>query len=573
MSDQCGLCLSCGVPFLPDVSKIELFNRAGVLSVMFLNNEYSRTAEITQLYESPKFASEKHLAHLFHDSHHGVAIKYMCDLHDDDEDVGVGFVPAHNALIPAGQLNAPFLYFKTPTSKNFKGPQAAMWARPRQDQRLNLRPLCIYLRAAANLQQTIPVGHNLGATVSTCMGCNMIMTQQADIRYLLGYKTVGQRNTNTPVIEERPIHQYTANAHQATLDQAYGVWTIVNPPAVPVARPAMDDADSDSPHVAYYLHKCLPFKAAARDWFASAITRPAMRASVRRLYVEQSWLLLEIAAVATLVERGKVTEPGGRLSHGLHQHFGVLDLYVSFFLFRLIEFKHGRALRRTGVDFVQWHQKYYCEALNCRGLFTDHQNRGVMAQRMYSTTDQNTKELIEQLCGRMLAHLNGRLEPLVLHITGGVNVPRPIERFFVPTGMLRTLRNKSRAVRAFFLFRLLYSLLIFFAQKTVAGDGLPVGAGQVRDQRAPPADHPAVQGIPLVVPAAAPRLPGQLAVAGDRPGPGGQRGPGLRGRVPALLHVHAHGRARRPARVQGGVGRPVRAGRVLLPLERRARAR
>lgn len=515
---QCGLCLSCGVPFLPDVSRIELFNRAGVLSVLFLNNEYNRNPQISDMFEHHRFASERNQSHIFHESHHATALRYMCERHRDDADVGAGFVPAVNAVVP-NQNNAPFLYLHAPGSKIFKNPQAAVWPAPPENERINLKRLQRFILNSTIMPNAQPIGHNLGQTVFTCMRCNLIMTQLADIRYLLGYRSVSRRNTNTPVITQRHIQQFPVNTHRVPLEIAYGAWTITNVPAAPVNRPEQSEQDSDAPHVAYYLHMCLPFRGAgaAGDWFTTDILNAGMRLSARKLYVEQSWLLLEIAALATLVERGKVTEPGGKLSHGMHQHYGVLDLYVSYFLFRLIEFRYSQQLHATGVDFVQWHQKYYCDAMNCRLLFTDNENQGIIAQTMYGTTDQDSQALIETLCVRLVSCVlpNGKLFPLVKHVVNLPNVPRQITQFFVPTETLRVLRARSRMVRAYiFLQTCVFGSLYFFLFSD-AGHGLPGGAGQVRDQRALASNHPAVQGLPRGVSQAAPRLPVQLAVAGD----------------------------------------------------------
>lgn len=458
MDDQAGLCLSCGVPFLPDLSKIEFFNRNGVLSIVFLQSEFINNPTIRELYNVPKFSSEKHAAHIFHESHHGTALHYMCTRHTDDNAVGLGVIHAPGA--PVGNIqNAPFLYFRVPTSSN-KQAHAAQWARPPRNTRLGMGSLKKYIRESLNFASCRPVGHNLGQTFGACVGCNSIMTQLADFRYVVGYKTTGTRNP-APILTGglQPILQYSMTTNNAPLDDnAYNSWTVAANPNQ-TAHPAMNDTDHDAPHIAYYLHLCLPFQQpGAVNYFRRITGNPILSRECRTLYLEQCWLILEIACIATLLEQGNVTLPNGKLSHGVHQHLGVLDLYVSFFMYRLIEFRFGARLRLQGVNFVQWHQKYYCDALNCRDLFRRRENSGVIGQKMYTTTDQASRQLVTQICTRMVRALEVRWMPLIMHVIGMPDVPRGIREYFVPTETLRVLVRRSRQVRRVFLLNVFLSI-------------------------------------------------------------------------------------------------------------------
>lgn len=445
---QCGLCLSCGVPFFPDLTEVQSFNRAGIQSLVFLNMEYKDNRSIRALYSTPRFSSGRHAAHIFHQSHHATALQYMCDRHTGDADVGVG-VPAPNAVIRDAN-NVPFLYYHAPTSRGDKGAEAAVWARPPAALRLHTRPLLRYLIEAAADPHAVPIAQNLGETISTCDGCNYLMTQSADIRYILGHHAVAGLNTHGPVISTQPITQYPVAQHQQDLATAYGTWTFRNNVAGAPPRPARNQQDSDAPHVAYYLHMCLPAMppGAANDAFTQGIANPQLRASARVLFLEQCWLLLEIAAMATLVEEGKVTAVNGQLSHGMQQHYGVLDLYVSFFLFRLVQFRYGSLLRGTGVDFVQWHQKYYWDILRCKEMFPRGVRTVVWGQLAYGTTAQPSRALIEQICKRLVAAVRGSLRGLIAHVTGQAQlVPHGISGYFVPVQALRMLRAWSTQVR------------------------------------------------------------------------------------------------------------------------------
>jgi hypothetical protein len=443
---QCGLCLSCGVPFLPDVSRVDFFNRQGVLSVLFLNSEFTHNRDIQQAYTTPKFSSGVDQAHVFHRSHHATAIEYMCERHTRDSRVGGGAIVAGN-VIP-DQANAAMLYHHAPTSQGNRQPRAATWDRPPLASRLNMRRLRKFVLRVGALPNARVPAQNLDQTYATCEGCNDLMTQKAGIAYVLGYGVAGARNVHGGVIQGQPVREYVADAQNHTLANAYGNWQYGNVPAAVVPRPDQTTQDSTAPHVAYYLHMCLPYKVhGQRDVFEARIANAAVRRQARAFYLEQCWLILEIASLATLLEEGPVmNEPNTRRAHGMHQLCGSLDLYVSFFLFRLLQFEHFAAIRTYDLDFVQWHQRYYWDAINCPGLFGPNERRVLIAQRMYGTTAQPGGTLVTQICERLMSHYRTRLLPLVRMLALQANVLPAIEDFFVAPPVLRELRALTRRV-------------------------------------------------------------------------------------------------------------------------------
>lgn len=159
----------------------------------------------------------------------------------------------------ANAFNAPFLYYHAPASNGDKGPEAATWRRPSRRNRIKMRPLLTAILGASGRGMAIPLEQNLAQTYLTCDLCNYIMTQKADFRYLLGYNTVGSRNTRGTIIQGPHIQQYKVNG-LGPLNDAYDHWTFKQPPAVVIKRPNFSGFDSDSPHVAYFLHMCMPYK-------------------------------------------------------------------------------------------------------------------------------------------------------------------------------------------------------------------------------------------------------------------------------------------------------------------------
>lgn len=582
---QCGLCLSCGVPFFPDLTEVVSFNRIGVQSLVFLNQDYKDNRDIRALYDTPRFSSRRHTAHMFHQSHHATAIDYMCTRHTGDNDVGNVAVPlAANAVVP-NLPNAPFLYFHAPTSQAGRGPEAAVWTRPPRNSRIETTRLLNFLRIAAAEPDAVPVRRDIGYTVYTCEGCNFLMTQLANMRYILGHHAVAHRNTHGPVITpNRPgFFQIPALSGRHELQNAYGQWRLGPIPAVNVARPARDGTDSDSSHVAYYLHLCLPRMAqAATNVFhiliplgapadLARITR--LRTSARCLFLEQCWLLLEIAAMATLVEEGKVTDVNQPLSHGMQQHYGVLDLYVSYFIFRLVQFRYGNLLRATGVDFVQWHQKYYWDMTRCKGLFPHGIQSTVFAQTAYGTTSQPSKALIEQI-GRSLVRFTRRNLLMLIRMVIGDHqrVPAPIKNYFVPPAALRIMRGWSRQV----LVRPDFFGVIGLADKgcfRAGGSRRPArDAESLRGGGAALSHHRPVRGLPRRVLAESHGFSRQLAAHRARAGARDQRRARRVCGVQAVLHGGHARRAAYTAEQQGRLLDPHLRRAVCVVLELRAGA-
>jgi hypothetical protein len=438
---QCGLCLSCAGPFMPRGDEVDLFNQKGNMSVLFLNGQFKDNADIRRQYEYPKYAGQRQASHVYHDSHHQCAIDYMCNHHTGDERVW-WFIenPALHEVIQA-LPNYPLPYYRTPKGKR-KGPMAATWRPPPAQHRLNFRPLQAGVINGANAASARPVLQNLDERLALCSGCNLIMTQQNNMDFHLGLSKMLSSNTD-PIIKDRPITQWKANDRRMDQPHAFGHWT--RAPGAGVTYPRGAAADDLTPSVAYYLHMCLPLVDAANpDPFQVDVRDANLRPHARRLYLELCWLILEIACVATLRERGKLYAPLGARSHGPQQHAGALDLYVSYFIFRLMLFEHGEHVRREGLDFIQWHQKYFWDAINCPGLFPEPLISGLLGATVCTTTTQPSRGLVENVCNSLMDMYNHRLDPLIRFVTNQqAGLPRSVSGYFLPLPAMRELRTRS----------------------------------------------------------------------------------------------------------------------------------
>ena len=446
---QCGLCLSCGVPFMPSADDTDLFRHTGNLSILFLNVEFKNNQTIRRQYQTAKFSSDRQYSHVFHESHHAPALIYMCNHHTDDSDLAwpVPVVPP----LPGGVVlplapNGPLPYFRAPTSKKKRGPHAATWARPDQAERLDFSPLLDHVVQAAGLPTARAAQQNLSEKFAICRACNSIMTQRNDMAYHLGLSTMREENP-TPLIAgpNRPIVQQVTDDHGAESDNAYGVWTRGR--GAGYHGPQGKGADDLTPAVGYYLHMCLPFIDTAHPDPFAGIADANLMAGARRIYLELCWLILEIACVATLRDKGKLYNPKGERSHGPHQHAGVLDFYVSYFLFRLFQFEFGVDSDREGVDFIQWHQKYYSDALNCKALFANTDTMGgLLASTVYTSTNQSSRALVQDICQGLVRLYTQDLRNMVQFVRGPllhVGLPPGVRAYFLPLPAMRELRRRS----------------------------------------------------------------------------------------------------------------------------------
>ncbi len=442
MTDQqCGLCLSCGAPFLPNIDEVDFFNREANLSVLFLNTQFKRNADIVRTYEVPKLCSQRQASHVIHVAYHQTALEYMCNRHTLDNDVGMppAFAIMPNYVVPSAP-NAPFLYYHTATGN--KGPKAATWARPVRNVRLDMT-LLLGSMIDVDVNDALAVPLQLEQAYDICAGCNALMTQKSHMRYLLGCRNAGAKNTRGALVPRDVFLQYNMESRRHALEDGYNHWMVQN--VLGRRAPRRNKADSDAPIIAYYLHMCLPFQTGGTpNFFQQAEFRHPVRAHARSLYLELCWVVLEIACLATLTEEGTVTKPrGSKKSHGQHQHLGVLDLYVSYFLWRLMIYSYGN---RGYMDFVHFHQKYFCDARNCSGLLSARDRAVTTGRLMYNTSNLPARRLVEQICYNLMGYFLNELKPLFQLCTGGLDPPPEVKEYFLPPQVVRRLQTMSTEV-------------------------------------------------------------------------------------------------------------------------------
>ena len=428
---QCGLCLSCGAPFEPKAGEVSFYNRRGNLSILYLNEEYKHNRVIQNDFELPKFCSPKQESHIIHKSHHGAAVRYMSKFHEGDTSPSFNFA-GDSGRLDDGVKNGPMPYYSSETGK--VGPNVAIWTKPGRDLRINLNLLVGFTKDHLD-KQPRNVPQNLDLTFAICQACNSLMTGLSYARFLIGFARVADKNANPTIIPagKMPVIARVADDHNTALERAMGHWTYAL--ASPEVRlPKRDAADPIAPFVAYYLHTCMPYARDSRDYLLN-------EDAARCFYVEMSWILLEIAAIGCLIDQGK-QKHNEKLSHGLQQHYGVLDLYVSYFLWRMIRYEFAL---HCNLSFVQWHQKYFWDAIHVPSMHV----RGIqtIGLGVIGDTRVGTAELVRNICGNLCDLYETTFHSLIefaVHnpIRRSDGDAKFVEQYFISPGSLQALGRR-----------------------------------------------------------------------------------------------------------------------------------
>ena len=430
--EQCGLCISCGAPFLPSGDEVAFFNKRGNLSILHLNLEFKRNYDLQRRFVSPKFTNIRNDAHIFHVSHHVTALRHMCYNHQGDANITPP--PPIGNSIP--MMNGPIPFYKTP-SKN-QNPQLAWWNAPDPIDRIDMIPLLNHIMRIAhtNGDRNANFDEDWDTTYITCGDCNALMTQQAYMAYILGLTASSEMNRYGSIIQGTPIQIMKADPQGRSLPFGYGNWRRARDQHI-TQHPSHNQFDSLTPHVAYYLHLCLPAipMGAADIW-----NIPGSGQSARILYLQLCWVILELSCLCTLIDAGKQSG-NGRLSHGFKCHLGAIEFYASYFFWKLFQYEYMQHIPRLKINFIQWHQKYFWDIINCKGIFPT--NRILIAEMVCSNVNISSQRLVENICVNMMNLYTNRVNYLVRFLMRDGLLPSDIKEYFMPISAIPLLRNMS----------------------------------------------------------------------------------------------------------------------------------
>lgn len=443
VTDQAGLCLSCGAPFVArlDASDTIALDRA-YLSLLWMNSKARSSSKMIRMFEHPRLANTVERAHVFHQSHHKPALEFMIRTAKGDRDRRE---PGQRQPLNASPGYEPLPYDAVPTSKTNRQPMMAFWDRPAERERLDMTDLTQLIIRDIITPSPDPAAFGLnfdvetfGRTCLTCVDCNAVMTRGKRFLDLL-LREAGPLVSDPQAIQVRTV---TVRGHPRPED-GVAFWH----------QSGTDQRDNTSltPLVAYYLHMCLPWPVAGieDDFLKTALDAidPGLTADTplsthfkaRALFLQQCWLVLQIACLCGAVQRS--TQPHeGRLSCGYKAYMGSLDLYASFFCWRLFEFEHGGNYSAS-LDFEQWHQKYFTCATRCKGLRLP--RRRTIGEWL-DPGEVAPRALVQRIQQRLVELYRVRLRPLRDFLTGQVGVPDDVSLFFVHPRRLRLLKDLSR---------------------------------------------------------------------------------------------------------------------------------
>ena len=430
MDAQCGLCLSCGAPFMPGEDDAGYFNHPGNLSVLYLNGAFRRDPDMCRRYGTPKFSGPRQAAHIIHKSHHEPALKHMIYQHKRDDDVEM---PDAGDLISTKDKPA-FPFYTNPSAG--QNPRVAAWAKPAKNDRIKFGSLIGLLKEIGKASHSdrgeFPL--SLGVTYITCQGCNLVMTQKSNFERLLGCNMPASGNFQLPLVNPRSIRVCNVDTNGDSIAAAYDRWGRSNNGAE-TEHPSQS-GDAIDPVLAYYLHMCLPYEApnSHKGSFFSANNFGNCYGRVRELYIEMSWLVLQICCLLYNMNVGK-NRSGEMHAHGAKEQLGPLDFYVSYFFWRLVQFEHLDTISSTHVDFIQWHQKYYCEAEFCPEIFSN--APVVLGNDFHSDCTVPARVLVEVVCKKLVDLYKEKIRRVGCFIVGKKpDTTDDIKDFFVPPGVI-----------------------------------------------------------------------------------------------------------------------------------------
>jgi len=162
-SGQCGLCLSCGAPFLPVGEDMVSYDRLGNISVFYFQKLVRNNHVMQQSIRNPTFCAKGHQSHVLHKTHHKHAVELQ--VRKSEPIRRDGFFPFIRN--PTGKTPTLLLAFCDPPEDNE----------------------CIYFtkldRLISSFEDDVNFSIDYNRMVYCCSDCNFTMTMEFWFRYHL----------------------------------------------------------------------------------------------------------------------------------------------------------------------------------------------------------------------------------------------------------------------------------------------------------------------------------------------------------------------------------------------------
>lgn len=159
MSYQCGLCLSCGAPFLPIAEDMINYDSLGNISVFYFQRMVANNRDMKHKIVKPTFTGPIDKSHIIHVSHHRTALEGM-----------------ERWARSRYDAKMTLEYKRSPKGKRPVSQKAFWRVAVQDDERVKLKPLVDYM-LNENFARHV-YSPNYERTVECCKPCNAVMTMR-----------------------------------------------------------------------------------------------------------------------------------------------------------------------------------------------------------------------------------------------------------------------------------------------------------------------------------------------------------------------------------------------------------
>ena len=419
MAGQCGLCLSCGAPFLPMGEDVVEYDKLGNISVFYFQKLVRTSEVLRKTVGKPTFCSKPQEAHLLHETHHQHAVMYTVDKAADGHHV-------HEEEFP---------FMRNPTGSSAEA-LFARWQNPGAADVLDMKPLADFISGLSTQGELVPDYDN---KPRCCHDCNSTMT----MRFWFDYHLTGAADGNASKIipnNSFTVFQADTRGNGNNKIEKYPEWTRGAPEGTYPKPSTSREKQIIGAALGFYLdYSCRPLNTPGlADLGAAGYDKGQHYA----LYLHMCWVVLEVTCLLSEYWRGSgdAEQSSRTIKHNqcLKTPLGAAELYFSYFCWRIVCFRYETV---RGLSFQSWHQIYMWYASDCETLFPreDHFWASKLMADRIAPDDMymGSRVLVETVARNMTTVLKDNIMKLGRHLSGAKDVH--LERYFVPRKYLQDL--------------------------------------------------------------------------------------------------------------------------------------
>ena len=438
---QCGLCLSCGTPFMSTPLNAVDF---GDSCMLYLHKEYNLDDTVRESVSNAgkiRLMGNMQRAHLVHDKAHSVAVGYAAykmpigdvDIPDHNQ-VGDD---AHPALHAVGGAH---LRWDEPVAEGVRfgsnDKVMAAWASP-APQRDEVLDLYTEVMESGDFESEwtpftfLPIPPTYSSDtqnniVLLCDICNLAATSLGQFSKIL--HELVPRNTYD-------LYAVQGGNLKNPVMSNFGEWRVNSNAGPRVTR-------NLTAEVAVFLHSCTNLALPPALHLAPEVERIVLQNRVA-LLTHLNWITLQVVCLA---EQAYAPLLNVKLPKHTRIYTGLADLYISLWLWLYSRWRYDDLMN---VSFACWHQKYMWVCVDCPALWRDGAGRDrtvsnllsyVLPQQAGATPARDKVAA----CVRGLLALYQVVLPVVRILTGHL-VDIRVRDFFLPFSEALQLERISAA--------------------------------------------------------------------------------------------------------------------------------